>query len=1510
MPELGLTAVIGAKVADILVGYAVGKFLDHAAGRPIAKYFEDRATKLAFRAAAIHAVEQMAATHPGHQDFFDESFVEHRLAPELAVLLTRNGQPDPKVIAKQYSGYFQSDIPDVEAISADFVSFLDHAMREQPQLSALMDSRQIDSMYEMMSDIRDALRSAGNAPVSNQSYAALPPPMAGLEQDAVVKLLGRASRTLLSWPQTLVTGTWIERREVDELLEAVTSKDNRIAVLLGSPGSGKSALLAHLGERLEDTTLLAIKADRVPREVASLADLGRWLELNEPPDVVLTRLADQRPVVVLLDQMDALCELIDQHTQRLSVLIELVQALSEHPNIHIVMTCRGFEFSHDIRFQGLGGMEVQLALPEWDNVQAVLVDHGFQPEGWPQSLRDMLCTPQQLNVFLRFIAKDNVGNFDTYQQMLEEVWRQHVLPPKAPAGCVHLLEDIATRIAEREELWVTVATFDDRRADLDRMIAAGVLKLTENARLVGFSHQTLFDFARARAFASEKVRLSDHVLERQNGLFIRPTLWSALTYLRGTDAATLRVEFERIWNQDDLRVHIRDLLTEFLTQQSQPTDWEAALALTELEAGGQCSSILMGMAGSQGWFVRLAAGPLPKLMTRDREIAFAARRVLGAALRFEIDTVLSLIEAHWLPDPSWDEFTVIVLDDLPAWDERSIRIAETCFRRSDMIEHWKGTLTSSLSVDMPEEASRLIRASFDRSLEIAKTQVVETPPPLGEDADEVEQIAYAWQEEAARYDRYKNLIEDTTGWSDIVEIAEAAPVAFIDRLWPWLLEILNAAARDEHPFMVRYRDDHSLATSDDEEREGMRLVHPVWASFQHAVDGYADNEPERFIALIQTYQCSDVLAVHRLLMRGLVRITEYLPNEVLEYLLGDPRRMIVGDMGNGHRDTQRVIRALVPHLTEDGSQRLEQAILSWSAYYRVMEDWTAKDRRDRIRWDREHRLRLLNSFPENRLTEATRRFRKEENRALFPVDDRDSWSTGMTEIGSPMSTDQMALAKNSDVLNLFEEIHDDTDWDHPRHFHRGGSVQASRSLADLSKKEPGKAIEIISQMHPGKHERPVGYVVEALAQSAAISMPDLIQLVMNLSEKGFSSDTFRTHAADALRIIAKEPDGLPNDCCELLEAWLTDWEPPDAQQQDDDGPADESAEPDYQPILWASGRLRSVPRGNYPTLQALTMGYLLRRPSDFNAWLGVLERHLGRKENPYVWRMLGRELRWLRSSDQGRALEFVDALLAAQPGLHFSAEGAVTLAWLLQWIPKDCAENWLSAYLTSDWEKASQAFGELITHRYFCVPSDACFEEMVIRAINDKGWSGSQLTSIKIGIAHSACNYYVDRSTREKSANLLSKLMVEAEGALARAITDVFRLTNEGDVDSNLVRLLDTMTTTPVMLSEGSKTFMISRLIDAISVAPETVCRCCEQIVELNVEKLSDMRTGFSAHTSELVDVAITLQRYPLLRDRATDLFESLQRLNVHGVAEALHDLDRHPRSNTRVRRRRRRKAR
>ena len=70
-------------------------------------------------------------------------------------------------------------------------------------------------------------------------------------------------------------------------------------VLLGEPGSGKSASLARLGQRAREhgASVLAIKADAIDPAVKTLADLTGDLKL--PLDVLecIRRVAATRPTI-------------------------------------------------------------------------------------------------------------------------------------------------------------------------------------------------------------------------------------------------------------------------------------------------------------------------------------------------------------------------------------------------------------------------------------------------------------------------------------------------------------------------------------------------------------------------------------------------------------------------------------------------------------------------------------------------------------------------------------------------------------------------------------------------------------------------------------------------------------------------------------------------------------------------------------------------------------------------------------------------------------------------------------------------------------------------------------------------------------------------------------------------------------------------------------------------------------------------------------------------------------
>ena len=109
---------------------------------------------------------------------------------------------------------------------------------------------------------------------------------------AVRRSMEVVSRTLLSWPQE-TGGEWIERPELDHLYELTTQHQSHVIALLGGPGEGKSALLARLGAWLshEGKVLLAIKADRVPRNIATLRDLEEWIDSDVPGTEALRHLS-------------------------------------------------------------------------------------------------------------------------------------------------------------------------------------------------------------------------------------------------------------------------------------------------------------------------------------------------------------------------------------------------------------------------------------------------------------------------------------------------------------------------------------------------------------------------------------------------------------------------------------------------------------------------------------------------------------------------------------------------------------------------------------------------------------------------------------------------------------------------------------------------------------------------------------------------------------------------------------------------------------------------------------------------------------------------------------------------------------------------------------------------------------------------------------------------------------------------------------------------------------------
>ena len=350
-----------------------------------------------------------------------------------------------------------------------------------------------------------------------------------------------ASKGLLNWKRTLGNDDLqIPRPELEQLKHHITTELDSTTIVLGIPGCGKSALLATLGHWAisEQYALLAIKADYLSNTISTMEDLQHdcELQLSRNPEAAIKAIASQQKVVLLIDQLDAISELLDRKPPRLNLLLSLIQRLSGSKNVHIVATCREFEFRYGSQFARIETIDrLQLSLPKWEHIVPILEGAGHQPSEMGESLQELLQNPLHLSIFLAIAQPGN--NFNSSQQLLDYLWEKRIYKECVEKGvksqkCLEFLEKLAEQMTQEEVLWLPKASIDNDPEIYQVLEQVGLLITNQNKATIGFCHQTYYDCTLARAFARGSKSLTETTLEKQDGLFIRPILLRTLSYLR------------------------------------------------------------------------------------------------------------------------------------------------------------------------------------------------------------------------------------------------------------------------------------------------------------------------------------------------------------------------------------------------------------------------------------------------------------------------------------------------------------------------------------------------------------------------------------------------------------------------------------------------------------------------------------------------------------------------------------------------------------------------------------------------------------------------------------------------------------------------------------------------------------------------------------------------------------------------------------------------------------------
>ena len=410
-----------------------------------------------------------------------------------------------------------------------------------------------------------------------------------------------------------------------------------------------------------------------------------------------------------------------------------------------------------------------------------------------------------------------------------------------------------------------------------------------------------------------------------------------------------------------------------------------------------------------------------------------------------------------------------------------------------------------------------------------------------------------------------------------------------------------------------------------------------------------------------------MLVVQQLIARGYEVAADQLASRALEWLLLDQRRFQLGTVYGHRRATMDLVSASAPHWSKEEIGRLEKAVIS----YRPEVPDHLEDPEQRRRFAamvRAAKKDLLQAVGVERLAPENRELVATEECTLGDRFDRFDRSVSEVEggfIGSPMEAAAMAKAKDRDILRIFREIPDNTNWDHPTHWMRGGNIQLSRAFAEFARTDPERAIRLIEQFEPLQQERAAGYALDAMAGDAQNDRC-VIEALLDLHARGFKAGEFRESAADAIAKIASRKADISDEVIGILVEWLSLTPAPA-----DEGVEDENIELTSRSndediregsILWGYGNTSVLPGGNFNTLSALASILLNRKEAGRDRYLAILDDHLSRESNPNIWRALLYRLTNAGGSNPQVVSTFLRKLFGRFPEILATREAVMFLA--------------------------------------------------------------------------------------------------------------------------------------------------------------------------------------------------------------------------------------------------------
>ncbi|HEX2958544.1 MAG TPA: ATP-binding protein [Chitinispirillaceae bacterium] len=909
----------------------------------------------------------------------------------------------------------------------------------------------------------------------------------------------------------------IKQEVVNNIIQWLTEEpvsDKNISMLLDQAGMGKTVVLHDVLYELENWSIdvLAVKADQQFSNVKDLADIQKKLDLPYPLVQIVGRLAQLKPVVILIDQIDALSLSLAHDQQTLDVVLDLIARLRLIPNVRILLSCRIFDRNTDPRLRTIEiAQSFNLSKLSEKQVQDVLNALHINYNQLSSATKELLTTPLHLDLFSRAVASKDVGLSQLYgisslQELYALIWQNVILrqgneavPLSERIEVINLVTDYMDsqqRTTAPQSILQTTKTSHLEKA-VNWLASAGILvhgKFGWN-----FLHQTFFDYCYARRFVETGESLPETILNSDQGVFERSKLIQIIGYLRGYDHDHYIVDLQHLLDSDKLRFHLYDLLIRWFGSLSNPTDDEWIIASRILQNDTKFDHLLNSMHGKVDWFHRLQPKIANWLLAEKRRniTLFYLDSLIDGE---EQEKVIALLEPFVDKDENITDIIARILFRMEIWrSDNAIKLYEKLFYRLTDLSRMNTLYLKSICVKSPETGCRLIRHVLDQAL-----------------------ISYI----AKNPKRYSLILEDELRHLEgtIEEVfgitSTNAPKQYLNLMLPWLEKVLMVTESSERREKRFFSDPLSYNWYENVFRVSIAFVH----SLINSLTEIAKSEPDVFRPIAARLAGIPYLTPQLLLAHVYRTVSEEYSDDIYDFLVNDQRRLELGE--HEQYDTRQLLLAAFPHFSIEQKNNLEKIILSYLPIYKFPNMGAGT-----LRWSGLEQFRLLHSIPYNLLSPAGQR-RLDQWKRKFPnvtISDKPIHGEfGM--VGSPIERDLANKMSDQSWLRAMRKYQKDV---RHKEFLKGGSGQLAGVLAEMVKNDPKRFYNLFQKTPLDLDDSYVLAFANGFAEAVA-------------SPVEWFFEVFRRHASQNERhirrglafAIEKIKNDVPDDVTAVLLQWV------------------------------------------------------------------------------------------------------------------------------------------------------------------------------------------------------------------------------------------------------------------------------------------------------------------------------------------------------------------------------------